>query len=338
MPESLYITIHHQQMQEKFAAILLSNGFDDEKAKRCAEVFTTNSVEGVYTHGVNRFPRFVEYIQKGYVKPPASPTVQHRFGAIEQWNGNLAPGPLNAIDATERAMQLSSTNGIGCVALANTNHWMRGGYYGWQAAKKGYVFIGWTNTIGIMPTWNAVDSKLGNNPFVIAIPHEDEAIVLDMAMSQFSYGAMELAEMKEENLSVAGGYDSAGSLTNNPTAILQSRRPLPIGYWKGAGLSLLLDLLATILSAGISTSEVSKGNVEYGVSQVFIAIDLSKLSNHSTISATIKTILDDYKSSIPVDGKSEVRYPGERILATRNRNLKEGIPVLKTVWEQVLNL
>ena len=96
---------------------------------------------------------------------------------------------------------------------------MRGGSYGWQAAKKGYVFIGWTNTIGNMPAWGATDNRLGNNPLVIAIPFRDEAIVLDMAMSQYSFGAMELAEMKKEDFPYYGGYDVNGELTKDPSAI-----------------------------------------------------------------------------------------------------------------------
>jgi LDH2 family malate/lactate/ureidoglycolate dehydrogenase len=60
------------------------------------------------------------------------------------WNsgmGQLAPGVLNAIKATDGAVRLAKANGIGCVALANTNHWMRGGYYGWRAAENNCVFL-----------------------------------------------------------------------------------------------------------------------------------------------------------------------------------------------------
>ncbi|MGZ5134593.1 MAG: Ldh family oxidoreductase, partial [Flavitalea sp.] len=228
--------------------------------------------------------------------------------------------------------------GIGCVALANSNHWMRGGTYGWQAAKRGFVFIGWTNTIGNMPAWGATDNRLGNNPLVIAIPYQDEAIVLDMAMSQYSFGAMEMAEMKGEKFPVFGGYDSKGKLTNEPSAILQSRRPLPIGFWKGAGLSLLLDLLATILSGGWSTADISKREVEYGLSQVFITINIKKLSHHNLVASIIDNILADYLKSIPENDNTNITYPGQRVLAKRTQNLANGIPVLKNIWEQINQL
>ena len=167
-----FISIPAKEMQKCFTGILSKSGFTQDRALQCAEIFTGSSVDGIYTHGVNRFPRFIEYIKKGLVIPGAQPTLQHAFGGIEQWNGNIGPGILNAVQATNRAMQLSQANGIGCVSLANTNHWMRGGYYGWQAAKAGFVFIGWTNTIGIMPAYNASDSRLGNNPLVMALPYK----------------------------------------------------------------------------------------------------------------------------------------------------------------------
>ena len=332
------VTVSPPEMQDRFTGILIREGFTKDKALKCASVFTDNSLDGVYTHGVNRFPRFVQYIQDRFVKVNETPSLQNKFGGIEQWNGNLGPGILNAIHATETVMGLAKQNGIGCVALSNTNHWMRGGTYGWQAAKAGYVFIGWTNTVSNMPAWGAKDARLGNNPLVMALPFNNDAIVLDMAMSQFSFGAMEKAAMNNERLPVYGGFDKEGSLSNDPSAILESWRPLPIGYWKGAGLSLLLDLLAAILSGGLATHEISKKEVEYGLSQVFVAIDISKLSNHSAITKVIAGILKDYHQSVPIDEAKKIMYPGERALQTRKNNLANGIPVSKKVWDEITAL
>jgi 3-dehydro-L-gulonate 2-dehydrogenase len=336
--EHTNIIVSKQEMEERFAEILRKEGFSDSKAIRCAEIFTMNSIDGVYTHGVNRFSRFVKFVREGLVKKDAEPTLQHAFGSIEQWNGNLGPGPLNAEHATNSAMRLAKKNGIGCVALSNTNHWMRPGSYAWEAAKQGFVFIAWTNTTSNMPAWGAVNAKLGNNPLVIALPFKDEAIVLDMAMSQYSLGSMELAAMKNEKLSFDGGFDAEGKLTKDPSAILSTRRVLPTGYWKGSGLALLLDILAAILAGGLSTAEISKENMEYGLCQVFIAIDLSALKNYASIATVVENIIADYHASVPIDESKKVTYPGERVLVTRKKNLAEGIPVQQKIWESILEL
>lgn len=332
------INIMADQMKDIFTSILLKHGFKNEQAETCASVFTANSVDGIYTHGVNRFPRFVEYIQKGFVAIDGVPVLQGKTGGIEQWNGNLGPGILNAVHATGTATKLADQYGIGCVALSNTNHWMRGGTYGWQAAKAGYVFIGFTNTTALMPAWGATDARLGNNPLVIAMPYKNEAIVLDMAMSQFSFGAMELAAMKQEPLPVMGGFDTEGRLTNNPAEIIQSQRPLPIGYWKGAGLSLLLDLLAVVLSGGLATHEISRQPAEFSLSQVFIAINIAAFGHASSIAHLIENIIKDYQQSVPENESCKITWPGERVLAARERNSLHGIPVLNKVWEQIQQL
>jgi 3-dehydro-L-gulonate 2-dehydrogenase len=332
------VLVKADEMRLEFIRILLKKGFTQEKAELCAEIFVNNSIDGVITHGVNRFARFILYITEGCIDVHAEPALIKNLGAIEQWDGNLGPGPLNAVFCTDRAIELASQLGIGCVALANTNHWMRGGSYGWQAARKGFGFIGWTNTLGNLPAWGATDSRIGNNPIVFAVPYKNEAIVLDMAMSQFSYGKMEIAKLKNEQLPFPGGYNTHGELTTDPSEILESWRTLPIGYWKGAGLGLLLDIFATILSGGLPTHEISKFKYEHRLSQVFIAFDLSKFNEHHTLHATVEQIINDFHQSERESDSISIRYPGERVLEQRVEHVQKGIPVEKSIWETILSL
>ena len=89
------------------------------------------------------------------------------------YNGNMGPGVLNALYCADRAMELADQYGIGMVGIRNTTHWMRGGTYGLYAARKGYAAIMWTNTESVMPPWGAKECRLGNNPFVMAVPGAD---------------------------------------------------------------------------------------------------------------------------------------------------------------------
>jgi 3-dehydro-L-gulonate 2-dehydrogenase len=331
------IRIPYDKMKSEFLRILLSIGFTEQKAEKCAEIFTMNSLDGVNSHGINRFPRFVKNTLEGYVKPEAVPSLVHRVGSLEQWNGNLGPGPLNATFATDRVMELAIENGIGMVTLANTNHWMRGGTYGWQAAKKGFVIICWTNTCPNMPAWGATDPRIGNNPFVIGVPYKDEAIVLDFAMSQYSYGKLESLNNEGIKLQYPGGFNKQGEITNDPGEILESWRVMPVGYWKGAGLSLLLDIMATILSGGQSTHQIKSCSSEYSVSQVFIAIDLKSLNNFPAIEKSIYQIIEDLHNSTPENPSSKIRYPGENIPEIRKENLRNGIPVNSSTWKKIVS-
>ena len=332
------IRIPFDKLKSEFFRILLSIGFSETRADRCAEIFTMNSLDGVNSHGINRFPRFVKNTLEGFVKPAAVPSLEHKFGSIEQWNGNLGPGPLNATFATDRAIEIAAENGIGLVTLANTNHWMRGGTYGWQAAKKEFVLICWTNTCPNMPAWGATDPRVGNNPFVIAVPFNNEAIVLDFAMSQYSYGKMEVLKKEGKMLPYPGGFNKEGEISSDPGEILESWRVMPVGYWKGAGFSLLLDIVATILSGGQSTHQIHSCTSEYSVSQVFIAINIRVLHNFPSINKSIEQIIDDLHNSNPENSDTRIRYPGENVLQVRKSNLENGIPVSKDTWEKLKKL
>lgn len=333
------IRIPADEMQECFTTILFNCGFEQQKALTCARIFTGNSIEGVYSHGINRFYHFVDYVKRGIIHLHATPKKIASAGNLEQWDGQLGPGPLNALMASERSMELADTFGLGMVALSRTNHWMRGGTYGRNCAIKGYAFIGWTNTIANLPAWGTKENKLGNNPLVIAIPYQEEPIVLDMAMSQFSYGKMKEMADRGQELPIYGGFDPAGKITTNPAEILKSKRPLPIGYWKGSSLSLMLDLLSAILSAGLTTSMITRQDYyEYGISQIFMAISLKKLPNYPSIGQTLYQAITDFLSAKPADGQAAVRYPGQHTRQIRNENLEKGIPVHPVVWEKIKSL
>ena len=328
------LRIPYDELKDVLLAALLRVGLEGERAELCARLFAETSRDGVYSHGHLRFPRFIEMVRSGLVDVRAEPIAGLAYGALERWDGRRGPGNLNAWSCMGRAISLSREHGIGCVALAETNHWMRGGSYGWQAVEAGVMGICWTNTLPNLPPWGATTSLLGNNPLVIGVPRTSGHVVLDMAMSQFSYGALESYRLRGEPLPVHGGYDERGELTRDPAAIEASQRALPIGFWKGSGLSLVLDLLAAMLSGGRATHEIPADSLrEGGVSQVFIALDPGRVDPNGD-----RELLADAAIAHLATGGAAVRYPGQRTAETRARNLAEGIPIEGSAWRTLRGL
>jgi 3-dehydro-L-gulonate 2-dehydrogenase len=333
MPLEVLLRVSYQDLFDLLYQVLLNKGFEESRAAACSKLFTDTTCDGVYSHGFNRFPRFLRMIRNGSVNIHAEPELVSGFGSLERWNGNRGVGNLNARSSMERAIALASANGIGCVALADTNHWMRGGSYGWQAADAGMISICWTNTLPNLTPWGASDARLGNNPLVIAVPRATGHVVLDMAMSQFSFGALESYKKRGEILPVDGGFDIEGNLTRDPAAIAETGRVLPIGYWKGSGLSLVLDMIAAVLSGGLATHEIPNDpELETGISQTFIAINLRALNTTDIADQIIGNLQK------PAVGGEHIRYPGEKVLRTRKENLENGIPVDPAVWYEIREL
>jgi 3-dehydro-L-gulonate 2-dehydrogenase len=335
--------IPFEELFNQLLNVLLKNGFEQEKAMLCARLFTEASLDGVYSHGLNRFPAFIKDVQSGVVNPHAIPEKVTVIGsALERWDGNLGPGNLNAYRCMARAIKLAKAHGMGGVALRNTNHWMRAGTYGWQAADAGCLAVCFTNTIGNMPPWGGVECRVGNNPLVIAVPRKEGHIVLDMAMSLFSYGKLNIAKSQQQPLPFAGGYDQDNKLTRDAAQILQTKRLLPIGYWKGSGMALMLDLFAAILSDGRSTADIgmiSDANcIEQGISQFFLCFHVSQPGTPDLADRIASELVEWIHATQPADKATEVTYPGERTLRTRRENLEHGVPVDEAIWNTVLAL
>ena len=329
-----------ETVYEVVADAFVRAGMKREDAEICARTHAESSCDGVYSHGLNRVPRFVDYLQRGWVDAHAKPTIVKELGVIEMYDGHTGPGVLNAFFATDRAMAIAAEQGVGIVTLRNTTHWMRGGAYGWRAADKGFVAISWTNTESCMPAWGGKNPRLGNNPFVMAVPRKKGHIVLDMAMSQYSYGKLQVTRLKGAQLPYPGGFDKDGNLTSEPGPIEQSMRILPMGYWKGSAFAILLDTLAAVLSEGLPTNaidQVQRGSCT-GCSQVFMVFDPRQLGGEAFTEQVADSVADYVTSSSPDENGREVRYPGQSTLAIRTEHRANGVVVDDGVWAEVLAL
>ena len=137
-------------------------------------------------------------------------------------------------------------------------------------------------------------------------------------------------------LPVDGGFDDQGNLTKEPSVIEKNRRILPMGYWKGSGMSIVLDMIATLLSDGASVAEVTEDNSdEYGISQIFIAIEVDKLISGDNRDAKLKRIVEYVKTAERSDPEVAVRLPGHEFTQLLAENRRNGINVDDSVWAKI---
>jgi 3-dehydro-L-gulonate 2-dehydrogenase len=321
-----------------FRRILADCGFAPDAAAELAAVFVGNTLAGVSSHGVNRFPRFVGQVRAGHVDPAAVPERRLSLGALERWTGNGGAGPLAARRMTARACDLARDHGIGLVALAHTNHWMRAGTWVLEAAERGFLALAWTNTVALMPPWGGKTPRIGNNPLALAVPGNPPTLV-DMAMSLYSNGALERHRLAGRLLDADGGWDADGRQTRDPAAIEATKRLLPTGLWKGSSLAIALDMAAALLSGGLATVAITEDRPdETSVSQVFLAVDIARLVTDDERDAVLARIRDHVLSSEPVDPARPVRLPGHDLARRIAEGRAHGLAVDDAVWARILAL
>lgn len=328
-----------EEICQEIKRVFLKYGLSEEKAEICARIHTESTYDGIYSHGTNRVARFVDYIQKGWVDPKADPTLEKDLGAIQIYNGNMGPGVLNALYACDRGMELADKYGICMVGIKNTTHWMRGGTYGLYAARKGYIAIMWTNTEACMPPWGAKDCRLGNNPFVMAVPGVSggPAIQLDMAISQYAYGKLQVTRLAGKKLPFPGGFDKDGNLTDDPGAIEESMRILPIGYWKGSSFAFMLDILGSLLTDGVGAVDLNadtRGSCG-GCSQVMILVNPKKIISEERYNDTLQRAIDYLKSAELSEHSTGIMVPGEDYVQFNRDHDANGIFVDDAVWAEI---
>ncbi|MBB5193562.1 3-dehydro-L-gulonate 2-dehydrogenase [Silvimonas terrae] len=327
--------VTYETLKAEFKRVLLARQVAEPTAEACARLFADTTQTGVYSHGVNRFPRFIQQLDAGHVRPNEKAERLLALGALEQWDARRSIGNLTAQSMMDRAVELAAEHGIGLVALRNANHWMRGGGYGYQAAEQGYIGICWTNSIAVMPPWGAKDCRIGTNPLIVAVPGNPITMV-DMSMSMFSYGMLEVNRLAGKQLPVDAGFDDDGNPTRDPATVENNRRIMPMGFWKGSGLSIVLDMIATLLSGGLSVAEVTQTlDDEYAVSQVFIAISVDKLIDRGTRDQKLKTISDYVLGATRADPAQAIRLPGHEFDRIKAENIRDGIPVDDSVWARI---
>ena len=311
-----------------------------KQAHRFAEIFAGNSLDGVYSHGMNRYPRYLADMDAGLVDRTIDRAQRvSGFGGLEVWDARFGIGPLIAEQMTGRAIELAKAHGIGCVALRNNSHWLRAGRYGLMMADAGMMGICFTNTAMNLVAYGAKEPSTGNNPITLAIPRKKGSLVMDMAVSQYAFGKLEIMAQEGKMLDTACGYDVDGNLTNDPKKIGESGLMMPMALWKGSALSIMLDLMAASLSLGRTSLEMgvpSKG--EKGASQMYICMNPAAVVDTAAMDAQIETTLAFLNGLEPKEGTHGVHAPGENLEATRALNRERGIPVTEETWNKIVKL
>ena len=310
-----------------------------QDAKRFAEIFAGNSLDGVYSHGMNRYPRYLSDMESGLCD--AKVTQAERvsgLGGLEVWDAHFGVGPLIAQQMAERAIELARTHGIACVALRNNSHWLRAGRYGLMMADAGMMGLCMTNTCMNLVAYGAKEPSTGNNPITIAIPRRAGSLVMDMAVSQYAFGKLEIMAQEGGMLDTPCGYDTDGNLTNDPKKIVESGLMTPMALWKGSALSIMIDLMVSMLSLGRTSLEIGKpADGEKGMSQMFVCMNPAAVIDMDKAEAQMEKTIAFLNSLEPKDGAHGVHAPGENLEKTRASNRERGIPVTEDTWQKIVD-
>lgn len=310
-------------------------GVQDEHARTLSDVLTWASLRGVDSHGASRVPRYLEMLASGVANAAPDIRLDSSAPGVAVLDADRAPGPVALTAAADEAVTRARTNGIGAVGVRNTVHTGAIGYYTSCIADAGLIGIAFVAGMPNMSYTGVKGAAVATSPLSIAVPAEGRPpALLDMATAQIALGKIAQYRNAGKALPEGAAATADGVPTTDPNL---AKMPLPLGGAKGAGMSLMFELITGVLLGAPVLSSFhgdDPNGRKHRQNALLLALDPAAFGGDG-FTAAAATTLATLKGLPRADEEAEIVYPGERSAATAQTRAAQGIPVAAKVWREL---
>jgi L-2-hydroxycarboxylate dehydrogenase (NAD+) len=314
------------------ANALIVTGMPAADAETVAGLMVEADLRGSDTHGVIRLPLYVRRLRAGGIKPKPDIRVVGERPSAALIDGDNGMGHLVMRCATHLAMDKAKATGMGWVGARMSNHAGPGALYAMMPLRHDmiglYFAMGSNNHL---PPWGGSESLLGTSPMAVAVPAGEEApIVLDMAPTVAAFGKVRLKEQRGEPMPVGWMIDKEGKPLTDPKRAHEGHL-LPIGDYKGSGLSLIIGILAGALNRAAMGRDVVDFVKDVGTptntGHAICALAIDTFVPVAEFKRTVDAFIRDIRNSRRLPGVERIWLPGEQSHAKLLDRRAHGIPM-----------
>ncbi len=322
------------------ADLFRAAGTPDDIALTVAKSLTLTNLMGHDSHGVIQIISYIGKIRSGQLNPTARPAIEKREQGTAVINGYEGFGQLSAQLGTQLTCEIAQETGIASVALSRVNHIGRLGEYAETIAQHG--LIGMLITSGSMiggqvAPYGGNGRLFSTNPMAWGIPvgGGQSPLISDFATSAYAAGKVSVALHKNEPLPPGILIDAQGYPTNDPAALGNGGALLPFGTYKGYGLSLMIEIVASLLCG---FAPASSQEFRFGNPTLIMAISIERFTTKDRFEGLVQELLANVKATQPAPDFEEVLLPGEIEQRSYAKRSEEGIPIPDTTWAELTQL
>ncbi len=317
-------------LQGFIADALGAVGLPAADAQQVAALMTRADLSGADGHGVFRLPQYLRRIRAGGLNVQPRIHVARESAASAVLDGDNAMGHLVMQRAAVLAIAKAQAHGIGWVGAFNSNHAGPAALYAELAAQQGlvgiYLAVGSANH---MAPWGSIDALLSTNPIAIAVPSgRHGTVLLDMATTVAAYGKVKVAAQRGQQMPEGWMIDGNGQPLTDPKRAKEGTL-LPIGGYKGYGLSLMIGLLAGTLNGAAMGSQVVDFNADdttvTNTGHAIAVLDPAAFCDPLAFRSEVDRIVDELHAAKKLPGVDRIRVPGEGRNETLAQREREGI-------------
>jgi LDH2 family malate/lactate/ureidoglycolate dehydrogenase len=228
--------------------------------------------------------------------------------------------------------------GVGIVIVRHSTHFGSASYSASQALAHGCIGVSVTNAGPEMAPWGGIDGVVGTNPWAVAVPTADDPqampIILDMALTTAGKGMMRWLMRDGKKMPTNWAITKDGRTTDDPAEAMDGTL-LPIGEYKGYGLSLITDVLTGVLSGGAFGTVPYRNPARQDVAHQFIAYAIDWFQPRAEFYANLQEFVRMVKASRPRPGVSDILLPGELEWRRQQEKSAAGVPLDPEVLEDL---
>ena len=294
--------------------VMVSAGMKREDAFLFADALVYADMRGVGSHGVTRLATYYRRIREGLVDPKAEVSVLSERPSLIRLDGNNGMGVPLACKAMDMCIEHASVTGTCFASVNHGNHFGCASYFVRRAAEKGMIGIAMANSNKAVAVTGGCEPMLGTNPLAIALPAKGMApFILDMATSVVARGKIKLAEKEQRPIPEGWGMDKNGTVTTDPSNVAFL---MPFGGYKGYGISVVIDILCSVLAGAANSRTMGSFYGFDGSTQntgFFVgAMDPAAVMDRDEFEAGVAEFLTDMKNSKKAEGVDEIYVAGEK--------------------------
>ncbi len=328
------------QLSRYITTAMQALGLPDADAATVGHLMAQADLQGSDGHGVIRLPQYSRRILAGGVNVKPNIQVVQERAAMALIDGDNGMGHLVMQQATELAIQKARTCGIAWVGSRFSNHAGPASLYARMPLAHDmlglYFAVGNANHL---PPWGGLDMLLSTNPIAVAIPTAEEApIVLDMATTVAAYGKVKAKAQRGEMMPEGWMIDRQGQPLLDPKRSEEGFL-MPIGGYKGYGLSLVVGILAgTLNGAAMGRAVIDFNHDDHSVTntgQAIAVIDPSAFGDVGEFKARVDQLVRELRGSDRMPGVDRIWLPGEQSEAKRTAYARDGIPIAPALLTQL---
>ena len=327
-------------------------GCSEADASTAAEVLLSADLRGIDSHGVARLSGYIRLWQAKRINTQPAIKVIHETPSTAVVDGDQGLGLVVAPFAMKIAMEKAEKVGTGWVAVQNSNHFGIAGYHAMMALSKDMIGMAMTNASALVAPTFSKEKMLGTNPIAVAIPAGNEPpFVADFATTTAANGKLEILQRKKQDTPAGWVQDENGLASTDANILKKNGSLLPLGSdkthgsHKGYALGSIVDIFSGVLS-GASYGPWAPPFPAYipmpdnmpgeGLGHFLGAMRIDAFRPATSFKAHMDNWISRFRNAQPIDPANPVLIPGDPERKIETERIKNGIPLLPVVVEDLI--